>query len=319
MWPILILSTSLIPKFSFALSKIFLPCTVFRFFFSFFLALTKNRGYLDDTGTITPKGQMASKLPVHPVWFNALEKAHELGCSSDMITIAAIRSTRHPIFVRGQGPYSSAGQAQRFACFTSDHITQLNAVDAFMNKEDEAEDLRHEGVYIDISGWCSDNSLSMRALEEFKRIRMKLRKSFADLFKDKPKRLALEISECDDNLRQALALAFSHRVAFSDVGRGNDRYRVLHHSWHAGLSPESNLVGFNHRWVIFDSFVMTNCQFLETVTAIEPEWLRGCENFREESWALKRAGKTGPYKMPLAKASFEEACGLGTNRQTDWW
>ncbi|KAF5595243.1 ATP-binding protein PRP16 [Fusarium pseudocircinatum] len=276
-------------------------------------------GYLDDAGTITPKGQMASKLPVHPVWFNALEKAHELGCSSDMITIAAIRSTRHPIFVRGQGPYSSAGQAQRFACFTSDHITQLNAVDAFMKKEDEAEDLRHDGIYIDISGWCSDNSLSMRALEEFKRIRMKLRKSFADLFKDKPKRFALETSECDDNLRQALAWAFSHRVAFSDVGSGNDRYRVLHHGWHAGLSPESNLVGLNHRWVIFDSFVMTNCQFLETVTAIDPEWLRGCENFREESWALKRAGKTGPYKMPLAKASFEEACGLGTNRQTDWW
>ncbi|KAF5619516.1 ATP-binding protein PRP16 [Fusarium sp. NRRL 52700] len=275
-------------------------------------------GYLDDTGTITPKGQMASKLPVHPVWFNALEKAHELGCSSDMITIAAIRSTRHPIFVRGQGPYSTAGQAQRFACFNSDHITQLNAVDAYMKKEDDAEDLRHEGVYIDISGWCSDNSLSMRALEEFKRIRMKLRKSFADLFKDKPKRLALETSECDDNLRQALAWAFSHRVAFSDVGSGNDLYRVLHHNWHAGVSPESNLVGLNHRWVIFDSFIMTNCQFLETVTAIEPEWLRGCENFREESWALKRAGKTGPYKMPLAKASFEGACGLGTSRQTGW-
>ncbi|KAI1037922.1 hypothetical protein LB505_001459 [Fusarium chuoi] len=276
-------------------------------------------GYLDDTRTITPKGQMASKLPVHPVWYNALEKAHELGCSSDMITIAAIRSTRHPIFVRGQGPYSTAGQAHRFACFTSDHITHLNAVDAYMKKEDEAEDLRHEGVYVDVSGWCSDNSLSMRALEEFKRIRMKLRKSFADLFKDKPKRFELETSECDDNLRQALAWAFSHRVAFSDVGSGNNRYRVLHHNWHAGLSPESNLVGINHRWVIFDSFVMTNCQFLETVTAIEPEWLRGCENFREESWALKRAGKTGPFKMPLAKASFEEACGLGTNKQTDWW
>ncbi|KAF5658118.1 ATP-binding protein PRP16 [Fusarium circinatum] len=276
-------------------------------------------GYLDDTGTITPKGQMASKLPVHPVWFNALEKAHELGCSSDMITIAAIRSTRHPIFVRGQGPYSTAGRAHRFACFTSDHITQLNAVDAHMKKEDEAEDLRHEGVYVDISGWCSDNSLSVRALEEFKRIRMKLRKSFADLFKDQPKRFTLETSECDENLRQALAWAFSHRVAFSDVGSGNDRYRVLHHNWQAGLSPESNLLGLNHRWVIFDSFIMTNCQFLETVTAIEPEWLRGCENFREESWALKRAGKTGPYKMPLAKESFEEACGLGTNRQTDWW
>ncbi|EWY89205.1 hypothetical protein FOYG_10130 [Fusarium oxysporum NRRL 32931] len=276
-------------------------------------------GYLDDTGTITPKGQMASKLPVHPVWFNALEKAHELGCSGDMITIAAIQNTRHPIFVRGQGPCSTAGPAQRFSCFTSDHITQLNVVDAYMKKEDEAEDLRHEGVYIDVPRWCSDNSLSMRALEEFKRIRMKLRKSFADLFKDRPKRFWLESSECDDNLRQALAWAFSHRVAFSDVGSGNGRYRVLHHNWQAGLSPESNLVGINHRWVIYDSFIMTNCQFLETVTAIEPQWLRGCENFQEESWALKRGGKTGPYKMPLAKASFEEACGPGTNKQTDWW
>jgi pre-mRNA-splicing factor ATP-dependent RNA helicase DHX15/PRP43 len=283
------------------------------------LTLTENRGYLDDTGTITPKGEKASKLPVHPVWFNALKRTHELGCSSDMITIAAIQSTRHPIFIRGHGPNSTPGPAQRFVCFTSDHITQLNAVDTYMKKEDEAEDLRHEGIYIDIQQWCSDNSLSMRALEEFKRIRMKLRKSFADLFKDRPKRFALEVSECDDNLRQALAWAFSHHVAFSDVGSGNDRYRVLHHNWHAGLSPESSLEGINHRWVVYDSFRMTNCQFLTTVTAIEPEWLRGAKNFREESWALKRGGKTGPYKMPLAKASFEEACGPRTNDQKDWW
>ncbi|KAF4335699.1 ATP-binding protein PRP16 [Fusarium beomiforme] len=262
-------------------------------------------GYLDDKGNITPRGQKASKLPVHPVWFNALQKAHELGCSGDMITIAAIQSTPHPIFLRRHGRSSVD---DRYACFTSDHITRLNAVDEYMEKDAEAQELSSEGIYIDMQAWCSNSSLSTRGLEEFKRIRMKLRKSFNDLFNEKPRGYKSPASESDDKLRQALAWAFSHHVAYSDVGNGENRYRIVHHNWHTGLSPESNLLGINHKWVIYDSFVLTNFQFLSTITAIQPEWLKGSGNFREDSWAMKRGGKADSYKMPLAKASFEKAC-----------
>ncbi|KAF9767754.1 hypothetical protein IL306_015043 [Fusarium sp. DS 682] len=178
----------------------------------------------------------------------------------------------------------------------------------YLDDSGKAQRASDEGRYIDMQKWCSEASLSMRALEEFKRIRMKVRKSFADLFNDNPSGHDLPEEESNDKLRQALAWAFSHHVAFSDVGSGDNHYRVLHHNWHAGLSPESNLFDKNHKWLIYDSFVMTNFQFLSTVTAIEPKWLRGSKNFQEDSWAMKRGGQDGSYKMPLAKASFEEAC-----------
>ncbi|KAF5023363.1 hypothetical protein F66182_4566 [Fusarium sp. NRRL 66182] len=48
--------------------------------------------YLNYDSTITTSGTMAARLPVHPVWYNAFVKAHELECSDEMLTIAAIQT-----------------------------------------------------------------------------------------------------------------------------------------------------------------------------------------------------------------------------------
>ncbi|KAF4966053.1 hypothetical protein FSARC_6253 [Fusarium sarcochroum] len=265
--------------------------------------------YLTDTGAITPKGQKASKLPVHPVWYNALEKAHELGCSDEMITIAAIQTTQHPIFLRPHAVKFTADLArQRFTCPVSDHITQLSAVDAYLQTESQTKQSGATKVDIDLRQWCFDAFLNIRALEEVKRIRAQVRKSFADLFKDTPKMANFESADYDINVRKALAWAFVHHVAFSEGGSGNDNYRVLHFNWHAGIHPDSSLVGINHKWVIYDTFTCTGCQYLTTVTAIEPEWVMDSERFREENWPTKVKNNVVQYRMPLAKASFDDAC-----------
>jgi pre-mRNA-splicing factor ATP-dependent RNA helicase DHX15/PRP43 len=215
---------------------------------------------------------MAANLPVHPVWYNAIAMAHELGCSQEMLTIAAIQSNQHPIFLRPRASKLAADLAhQRFACPVSDHITQLNAVHAYLQTESQAIQSSGSRVNINMREWCSDAFLSMSAIENVKLIRMQLRKSFADLFKEDPKAGRLESPEYDINIRKALAWAFSHQVAFIDDG--DDLYRVLHFNWHAGIHPDSSLRGINHQWIIYDSFVDTFQQHLTTVTAIEPEWI----------------------------------------------
>lgn len=268
---------------------------------------------------------MAANLPVHPVWYNAIAIAHELGCSHEMLTIAAIQSNQHSIFLRPCASKLAADLAhQRFACPISDHITQLNAVHAYLQTESQSIQPSASRDDINMREWCSDAFLSMRAIEEVKLIRMQLRKSFADLFKEDPKAGRLESPDYDINIRKALAWAFSHQVAFSDGG--GDLYRVLHFNWHAGIHPDSSLVGINHQWIIYDSFVDTFQQHLTTVTAIEPEWImvsnfflltltclytdetQGLQQFSRVKLADRKKEGDVVYRMSLAKAAFDEAC-----------
>ncbi|KAM0209798.1 hypothetical protein ACHAQI_006262 [Fusarium lateritium] len=269
-------------------------------------------GYLHNDSGITSKGKLAAKLPAHPVWYNAIAMAHELGCSQEMLTIAAIQSSQHPIFLRPRASRLAADLAhQRFACPVSDHITQLNAVHAYLQTESQSMQSSGSPVDINMREWCSDAFISMNAIEGVKLIRMQLRKFFADLFKEDPKAGNLESPEYDINIRKALAWAFSHQVAFSDGG--DDLYRVLHFNWPAGIDPDSSLIGINHQWIIYDSFVDTLQQHLTTVTAIEPEWIMGSNNFQELSWRTEEKGGDVVYRMPLAKAAFDEACEIHRN------
>ncbi|CAF3432241.1 unnamed protein product [Fusarium graminearum] len=93
-------------------------------------------GYLTDVGVITERGHKAARLPVHPLWYNALERAHELGCSDEIITIAATKSVRNYILTRPSATRQAADLAhQQFSCPMSDHITGLNAFHAYLDTE----------------------------------------------------------------------------------------------------------------------------------------------------------------------------------------
>ncbi|VTT77885.1 unnamed protein product [Fusarium fujikuroi] len=58
-------------------------------------------GYIDSKGAITERGRQASKLHVHPVWFNAIVEAHKLGCSLEMLALAALDGSN--IYLRPHG------------------------------------------------------------------------------------------------------------------------------------------------------------------------------------------------------------------------
>ncbi|KAG4285519.1 hypothetical protein FPRO06_06779 [Fusarium proliferatum] len=58
-------------------------------------------GYIDSKGAITERGRQASKLHVHPVWFNAIVEAHKLRCSLEMLALAALDGSN--IYLRPHG------------------------------------------------------------------------------------------------------------------------------------------------------------------------------------------------------------------------
>ncbi|RBR26201.1 uncharacterized protein FIESC28_00984 [Fusarium coffeatum] len=52
------------------------------------------RGYISLQGAITETGRMAAKLPIHPMWWNAIAEGARLGCTSDIIMLAAVGSVQ---------------------------------------------------------------------------------------------------------------------------------------------------------------------------------------------------------------------------------
>lgn len=223
------------------------------------------RGYIDTNGSITPSGRMAAKLPVHPVWYNAILKAHELNCSNEMVSLAALASTQHSIFVRPYGPRYAADTIKPwFFHPTSDHLSQLNALHAYVRTKLQGN--------IDIEQWCFDAFLSGRVLEEVLRIREQLLALARGFLVGGPRTTPFGDEIYDTNIRKALAQSFFHQAALF-AGKGDDIYVTVHDNHSAGIHPESALVKSNYEWVIYNKFIYSGKQHMQTVTAVDPAWL----------------------------------------------
>lgn len=77
---------------------------------------------------------------------------------SEIVSLAAISSIQGSVGVRAGAPFASDIAWSHFAHPLFDHITLLNALDAFKrNKADES---------INIDGWCFDPFISKAAIDE---------------------------------------------------------------------------------------------------------------------------------------------------------
>ncbi|KAF7543821.1 hypothetical protein G7Z17_g10425 [Cylindrodendrum hubeiense] len=252
-------------------------------------------GYIADNGAITQKGRMAVKLPVHPAWYNAILESHKLGCSDEMISIAALASTQQSIFWRPYGPRYAADIAhRRFSCGQSDHISQLSAFHAYGHIREE----------MNVDQWCFDFFLCRRTLEEVIQIRRQL-KGIAETMLGGP----LKVAPFDANykviIRKALARGFYYRSAIKCEDQGSDIYVTVHGNHPAGIHPGSGLVGVNHEWVVYDTFLYTGKQYIQNVTAVDPDWLIDLEYFQDDKLSRKRGA--GELRQPNVKLSLDKA------------
>ncbi|KAF5546665.1 ATP-binding protein PRP16 [Fusarium mexicanum] len=245
-------------------------------------------GLLDEEGSITIKGKLAAKLPIHPAWYNAFAEASSLGCSDEMITIAALESTQQSMFLRPQ-PFRYAADLarQRFFCPNQKSSQDLMGKDA-----DKAVD-----------EWCADAFLNRGVLEEAVRLRQQLKESFRYLFGKQPAVSDFTSSDYDVNIRKALARSFFYRSAIRDPA-GRDWYRTVHGNWPAGLDPDSSLVGCRHEWVIYGGFSYNAYQYLSSVTAVDTKWLIDLNYFQDANLAKRGEGM---LKQPQVFRSLAKA------------
>jgi pre-mRNA-splicing factor ATP-dependent RNA helicase DHX15/PRP43 len=202
---------------------------------------------------------------VHPVWYNAILKAHELNCSEEMISLTALASTQHSIFVRPYGVrYAADAVRPWFFDPSSDHLSQLNALHAYVRTKSQEN--------IDMEQWCFDAFLSRRVLEEVLLIREQLLALTHGFPYDGPRSIPFGDKNCNTNIRKALAQSFFRQSALH-TGKGDDLYVTVHDNHPAGIHSESALVKRNYEWVIYNTFIYSGKQYIQTVTAVDPIWL----------------------------------------------
>lgn len=179
-----------------------------------------------------------------------------------MITIVAIAEIGRPIFVR---PYKEREAADRahaeFFCPLSDHLTWLNALNAYAAAQREGS--------TDMEEWCYNNFIDIEAIHEALRVRRDLQRIAQEILGDS----LTSVHDTGRRLRRAIARGLYHQLAFRTEKTIYDLYHTIHDNYPATINPDSALVEAKQNWIVYQDFVYLSRPYMQTVTAVDVEWL----------------------------------------------
>lgn len=211
---------------------------------------------LDDDAKLTsPIGFQVAEIPLDPMISKMILSGGVLGCSEEVITIAAILSVQS-IWVPVRGVQKEMDEAKlHFAAAEGDHVTYLNVYKGFL----------HAGKS---SQWCYKNFINHSAMKKVIEIREQLKRTVQHLG------IALKSCEKDTEiLRKAITAGFfanaSRLEAFSQGGM----YKTIRSSQEVYIHPSSVLFRVNPKWVIYHSIVSTDRHYMRNAISIDPSWL----------------------------------------------
>lgn len=232
------------------------------------LELLYSLGALDDYCKLTrPLGMRMAELAVEPMMAKTLLSAPLFGCISEVLTIAAMTSLGGSVWVQNDAdrPKELESSRRKFAAEEGDHLTLLNAYQAFVTTG------RREGRF------CHDNSLNFKAMTRAVSIRAQLKRYLERFGINTEESLAVKNNPNDDPARKAEQIRrclttgyFSQAARMVPDGtfRTIDGGTVLH------AHPSSIMFNRKADWVIFTEVMETaNKTFIRDICKIEKGWL----------------------------------------------
>ncbi|KPM39172.1 hypothetical protein AK830_g7385 [Neonectria ditissima] len=149
-----------------------------------------------------------------------------------------------------------------------------------------------------------ENQVIVRVVNEVIRIRKQVKAQVEQLLDASLRTSDFSQKNYSINIRKALARSFFYHSALHSETRGDDMYTTVHNNHPAGIHPHSALIGCNHEWVIYSDFIHTGKQYIQTVTAIDAEWIVDLEYFQDSNLSYKH---NGVLRQPGVKASLDKA------------
>ena len=225
-------------------------------------------GALDDDAKLTsPLGVRLAELPLEPQLGKALLVSDDMGCVSEMLTVAAFLQVTG-VWQSSRGRQKALDEARdRFAVAEGDAVTFLNVRAAWE---------RAGGV--DGGGksraFAEKNMLSRRALVRASDIREQLSKHVSR-FGLQPSR-SIAPAKDPDPVRRALASGFfANAATLAPHGGGADGccFRSVRGGGTLYVHPGSVLFRARPACVVYVSAVNTGKEYMRDVTSVDPEWL----------------------------------------------
>ncbi|RSL67834.1 hypothetical protein CEP53_002833 [Fusarium sp. AF-6] len=222
-------------------------------------------GALDEYAKLTrPLGSRMAELAVEPMMAKTLLSAQSFGCLSEILTIAAMTSLGGSVWFSHEGERKKMETSRRkFAVDEGDHLTLLNAYQAFVTKG------RKEAKF------CHENNLNYKSMSRAVSIRAQLKRYLERFSINVDETLAGQASV--DNIKKAEQIRrcltsgyFAHAARMQPNGtfRNVEGGTVLH------AHPSSLMFNRKADWVIFHEAMETSGKiFIREVTKVEKGWL----------------------------------------------
>ncbi|KAJ0082835.1 hypothetical protein Patl1_10588 [Pistacia atlantica] len=146
-------------------------------------------GVLDDDAKLTsPTGFQVAEIPLDPMISKMILASNELGCSEEIITVAAVLSIQS-IWVSARGAQKELDEAKlRFAAAEGDHVTFLNVYKGFLQSGKS-------------SRWCHKNFVNYQAMKKVIEIREQLRRI--------AQRIGIVLKSCESGMQVSIFHAFT--------------------------------------------------------------------------------------------------------------
>ncbi|XP_041024117.1 probable pre-mRNA-splicing factor ATP-dependent RNA helicase DEAH9 isoform X2 [Juglans microcarpa x Juglans regia] len=220
------------------------------------LEILYSLGILDDDAKLTsPAGFQVAEIPLEPMISKMILSSNELGCSEEILTIAAVLSVQS-IWVYGRGVHRELDEAKlRFAAAEGDHVTFLNVYKGFLQSGKSSQ-------------WCHKNHVNYHAMKKVVEIREQLRRI--------AQRLGIVLKSCARDMqvvRKAVTAGFFANACRLEAFSHSGMYKTVRGSHEVYIHPSSVLFRVNPKWVVYHSLVSTDRQYMRNVISIDPSWL----------------------------------------------
>lgn len=228
-------------------------------------------GALEHLGNLTSLGSKMTSFPMEPTLAKLiiLSCQEEFHCAAEIITIVAMLSVPSVFYRPKERADEADSMRERFLVAELDHLTLLNV---YTQWEQRAK--TKNMTMGKLASWSSRNFLHHKSLLRAKEVRTQLEAIMAKL-----KYPMLKAKE-DSDIRKCICAAYFHQLASLQKmggGRGQAEYANLRQSYmKMYLHPTSALVGgteISPQYVVYDELVLTKKEYMQCVTAVEPEWL----------------------------------------------
>ncbi|KAK9706754.1 hypothetical protein RND81_07G149800 [Saponaria officinalis] len=213
-------------------------------------------GALDDDAKLTsPVGFQIAEIPLDPMISKAILEAGRLGCSEEILTIAAVLSVQS-IWISIKGAQKQLDEAKlRFAAAEGDHVTFLNVYKGFLQSGKSSK-------------WCQRNFVNYHAMRKVLETREQLKKT--------AQRLGIVLKSCDKDIevvRKAITAGFFANACHLEPYSHEGKYKTVRTSQDVYIHPSSVLFRVNPKWIVYHSLVSTDRRYMRNVITIDPSWL----------------------------------------------